>query len=59
MNLITRHIIDEREVVLLSEKGFVGESSEMILENVKNQLINDPQLNLVMVNKPSVFIFFS
>jgi hypothetical protein len=59
--LVACLLINEGEFVLVGKKGLVvvGRSSEMILEDVENQLINDPQLNLVAVDKPFVVVLIT
>jgi hypothetical protein len=56
MNLVAHFLIKEREFVLVSKERLVGGGGEMILEDVKDQLINDPQLNLVAADEPFVVI---
>jgi hypothetical protein len=56
MNLVACFLIKEREFILVSKERLVGGGGEMILEDVKDQLIDDPQLNLVAADEPFVVI---
>ena len=51
---LARFLVDEREVDLVSKEGLVRGDSDMILEDVQDQLINDAQLDLVATDKSNV-----
>jgi hypothetical protein len=51
---VTGLLVLEREIVLVSKERLVGSSGDMVLENVEDQLIDDPELNLVSAHKPKV-----
>ena len=40
--------------MLVSKERLVGSSGGMVLENVEDQLIDDPELNLVLAHEPDV-----
>jgi hypothetical protein len=56
MDFVARLLIEEREFILVGETRLVDGGSEMILEDVEDQLINDTQLNLVTADKPLVVV---
>ena len=43
--------------MLVGEEIFVGGGSEMILEDMQDQLVDDAKLNLVSADKPLVVVF--
>ena len=47
-------LILEREVLLVSKEGLVGGCGEVILQDVEDELIDDPQLNLVTMDETNV-----
>ena len=51
---LARLLFDEREVNLVSEERIVGGNSDVILEDVQDQLIDDAQLNLVATDESNV-----
>ncbi len=51
---LARFLVNEREVNLVRKEGLVRGDSDMILEDVQDQLINDAQLNLVATDKSDV-----
>jgi len=51
---VTGLLVLEREIVLVSKERLVGSGGDMVLENVEDQLIDDPELNLVSAHKPDV-----
>ena len=56
---LARLLFDEREVNLVSEEGLVGGNSDVVLEDVQDQLIDDAQLDLVATDESDVPSFIA
>jgi hypothetical protein len=54
VNDVTGLLVREREIILVGQEGLVRSGGNMVLENVKDQLIDDPELNLVTAHEPDV-----
>ena len=47
---ITGLLVLEPKIMLVSKERLVGSGGDMVLENVEDQLIDDPELNLVLTH---------
>ncbi len=47
-------LLDEREIHLVSKEGLVRQDSDMVLEDIQNQLIDDAQLDFETTDESDV-----
>lgn len=51
---VTSLLVREREIILVGQEGLVRSGGNVVLENMEDQLINDPELNLETAHEPDV-----